>query len=72
MLDQQEGVERTRVLFWRMQIQSLLEPAAESETCLRVDRNFTHKLDEQMVRGFAGDCVATERTLEDQVYYSIG
>ena len=60
------------MLLRRMQIYSLLESAAESETCLRVTGNFAHKLDEQTVRGFAGDCVATERTLEDQVYYSIG
>ena len=40
-------------------MQSLLEPAAESETCLRVSRNFTHKLEEHMVSSFAGECVTT-------------
>ena len=61
MLDQQEGVRWTRVLLWSTQIQSLLEPAAESETCLRVTRSFTHKLEEQMVSGFAGEWMITEK-----------
>ena len=52
------------MMLWCTQIQSLLEPAAESEPCLRVTRNFTHKLEEQMVSGFAGECVITEKPRE--------